>query len=57
MKEHEFGPTCELKVVDAVKIIQYCRDKNRTELSEIITVYCENWEKGEEPVDVFKNSN
>jgi hypothetical protein len=57
MREHEFGPTgCELtkKFVDAVKILQYCRNRNRTDGSEIITVYCEDWEKGEEPVECFQ---
>ncbi len=57
MKEHESGPTgweFTKKFVDAVKILQYCRNRNRTGVSEIITVYCEDWEKGEEPVECFQ---
>jgi hypothetical protein len=57
MTEHEFGATgWELtkKFVDAVKILRHCRNRNKTGVSEIITVYCEDWEKGEEPVECFQ---
>jgi hypothetical protein len=57
MCEHEFGPSgWELtkKFSDAVKILQYCRNKNKTKKSEIITIYCEDWEKDEESVECFQ---
>lgn len=57
MDDHDFGPTgWELtkSFSDAVKILRYCRSRNKTKRCEIITIYNEDWEKGEEPVECFQ---
>jgi hypothetical protein len=56
MNEHDFEPPgWELtkKFDDALKILRYCRNKNKTIKSEMITVYYEGWET-EETIECYQ---